>query len=92
MKLRPFVRHRLLGISGRPLEEWKDADYAHYVILCACLVIAGIVCAGGAVYVDRPPLLAVAMIATAAMIFQLVFSLLAWRMYRASIKRPPPRP
>lgn len=29
MKLRPFVRHRLLGISDRPLEEWKDADYAH---------------------------------------------------------------
>lgn len=92
MKLRPFVRHRLLGISDRPLEEWKDADYAHYTILCACLVIAGIVGAGGAVYRDRPPLLAVAMIATAVMIFQLVFSLLAWRMYRASVKRPPPRP
>lgn len=92
MKLLAFVRHRLLGISGRPLAEWKDADYAHYVILCACLVIAGIVGAGGAVYVGRPLLLAVAMLATAVMIFQLVFSLLAWRIYRARVKRPPPRP
>lgn len=92
MKLIPFVRHRLLRISDKPLDKWTDADYAHHVILGACLLIACVVGAGGAVYVDRPPLLAVAMLAAAVVIFQLVFSVLAWRMYRASVKRPPPRP
>jgi hypothetical protein len=88
----PFIRHRLLGISDKPLDDWKDKDYAHYVILCACLLIACIVGAGGAVFVDRPALLIVAMLAATVMIFQIVFSILAWRIHRAKQRRPPPRP
>lgn len=92
MNPRRFIRTNILGISDKDLGDWTDADFAHYAILMACMLIASVVSVGGAVAVDRPALAAVAMICFLVFLWQLVFSILAWNIHRAQTRRPPPRP
>lgn len=92
MNPRRFIRTKLFGVSDKDLSEWTDADYAHYVMLMGCLLVATIVGVGGAVVVGRPLLLVIAMLSAFVCIWQLVFSILAWNIHRAQKRRPPPRP
>jgi hypothetical protein len=92
MKPLRFIRTKVLGVSDKDLSEWTDADYAHYVILQGCLIVASVVGVGGAVAVEKPLLIAIGMLAAFVCIWQFVFSILAWNIYRAQKRRPPPRP
>lgn len=92
MNPRRFIRTTLLGVSDKDLSEWTDADYAHYVILMGCLIVAAVVGVGGAVVLEQPLLLAIGMLSAFVLIWQFVFSILAWNIHRAQKRRPPPRP
>lgn len=92
MNPRRLISERLLGVSSKDIGDWTDADFAHFVILMACMLVASIVGVGGAVAVDRPPLAVVALLCFLVFLWQLIFSILAWNIHRAQKRRPPPRP
>ena len=92
MNPRRFIRTKVLGVSDKDISEWTDGDYAHYVILLGCLIVAAVVGVGGAVVVGQPVLLAIGMLSAFVLIWQFVFSILSWEKHRAQKRRPPPRP